>query len=517
MGFINAFKGAYKGFLNNRHETKVLPRQTRGTFKAAKSNALTYNWKAPSGSADRAIKDDNKIIRYKARQMIRDNVWVKNTERSLVLNVVGTGTKPQLQVKKTNGKLNDKQNVAIESLWAEWSRYDSFTASGIDCLASVERKIVSTLFSDGEIFVRLIKRSFGRSKIPLAIELLEADQLDDNYEGTKTKNDSWRLGILRDKYGRAKKYAFYAEHPDDVPVNFNFNKKEHTIIDASEIIHLTINNRVGQTRGVSWLASALTDMHQLAGFQEATVVGKRISSSTMGFITTTDPEGLIGDDVIDNERVRDFSAGQFHYLGANESITVPDLGNKNDNFETFTSAMLRALCAGTGTSFESISKDFSKTNYSSSRLSLMEDRDHYRMIQTYLKDHFFQPLFDIWIELAVASQQIELANYELNPQKYKSVHWMFRGWSYVDPQKEIASYKEAIKAGLKTKSQIISEQGGDIHDLMMERKNEIEMAEEMGLNFDVDMISNTTDTQYNEEDNTKEPVEENEKENEQTT
>ena len=27
MGFINAFKGAYKGFLNNRHETEVLPRK----------------------------------------------------------------------------------------------------------------------------------------------------------------------------------------------------------------------------------------------------------------------------------------------------------------------------------------------------------------------------------------------------------------------------------------------------------------------------------------------------------
>ena len=66
-------------------------------------------------------------------------------------------------------------------------------------------------------------------------------------------------------------------------------------------------------------------MHQLQGFQEAVIIGKRIQSSTMGFITTTDPEGLIGDDVMDNERVMDFNAGQFHYLGANESINQDEL------------------------------------------------------------------------------------------------------------------------------------------------------------------------------------------------
>ena len=45
MGFINAFKGAYKGFLNNRHETKVLPRKKRSSYKAAGYDRLNYSWK----------------------------------------------------------------------------------------------------------------------------------------------------------------------------------------------------------------------------------------------------------------------------------------------------------------------------------------------------------------------------------------------------------------------------------------------------------------------------------------
>ena len=238
MGFINAFKGAYKGFLNNRHETKVLPRARRSSYKAAAYDRLNYSWKVNGSSADRAIQSDNKTVRNKARDMIRNNVYVKQAMRSLMLNVCGTGTKPQLQIKRTNGKQNDKLNVSIEKAWSKWTRYDSFSANGIDCLASIERKIINTLFSDGEIFIRLIKKPFGRSRIPLAIELLEADQLDDDYTDKKTnKNEQWRMGILRDKFGRAKKYAFLAEHPDDFPLDYKYTSKRHMFIDAGEVIH----------------------------------------------------------------------------------------------------------------------------------------------------------------------------------------------------------------------------------------------------------------------------------------
>ena len=53
--------------------------------------------------------------------------------------------------------------------------------------------------------------------------------------------------------------------------------------------------------------------------------------------------------------------------------------------------------------------------------------------------------------------------------------------------KRVAACKEAIKAGFKTQSQIIAEQGGDIHEVMAARKNEVELAEQLGLNFDVNM------------------------------
>ena len=64
---------------------------------------------------------------------------------------------------------------------------------------------------------------------------------------------------------------------------------------------------------------------------------------------------------------------------------------------------------------------------------------------------------------------------------------MPRGWGWIDPQKEVASAKEAVKAGFKTQSQIIAELGGDIEELLPARKNEVESAQQLGLVFDTDM------------------------------
>jgi len=107
------------------------------------------------------------------------------------------------------------------------------------------------------------------------------------------------------------------------------------------------------------------------------------------------------------------------------------------------------------------------------------------MIQKYLEERFLQPLFDLWLDLAVLSGNLDLSGYELDPDKYRRIRWLFRGWAYVDPQKEIAAAKEAVKAGFKTQAQVISEMGsGDIEEFLPARKLEVEQQEQLGLFFD---------------------------------
>ena len=483
MGIINAWRELFRATPENTTAAKPLRRRA---YAGAESSRLTMSWLAPGSSADVEISGSIQKLRDRSRQLLRDNVYARQAQRTIANNVIGQGVRFQAQVKNARGgKLNQKLNDQIEKAFREWSRFDSCSANGRDSFAAIQTLIIKSIFESGEVFVRLIRKPFGRSSIPLALELIESDQLDSDYAGaTLSKKHSWRLGIERDEFQRATRYAFLTQHPGDSPFPTAQGERAHLLIDASECLHLFIGDRPGQTRGAPWLASAMKDLHHLAGFQEAQVVRARAASSLMAFVQS-DAGELDTGEVMDDERVTDWKPASFHYLAPGETVSVPDLDAPNGEFEPFMRAMLRSLASGAGCSYESVSRDFSQSNYSSSRLSLIQDRDHYRQLQAYLEHRFFQPLFDAWLDLAVLSGNLKLPAYETEAERYRRVRWVFRGWAWVDPQKEVNSAIAAVKAGFKTQSQVISELGnGDIEELLAARRNEIDMAEQLQLSFE---------------------------------
>ena len=493
MGILNAWKGL---FTSEPQNPTVLPRRRRG-YDAATSSRLTSNWSVSNSSADAALKGAIAPLRYKSRDLVRNSPFARQAVRAIESNTIGAhGIKLQAQVRQQRGKrLDTKINNQIEQAWSNWKRYDSCHTAGRLCFTDIEKVIVRSLVTDGEIFVRFVRKPFGRSQIPFALDLLEADQLDSEYTGRSSKKkNTWRMGIEQNEFGRAVQYAFLKKHPGDTPFGTPVGQREHMIVPASEICHIFVSNRPSQSRGEPWLSSSILSLHHLAGFQEASVIRARAASSLMGFITSPEGELDQGGEVYDNERVSQFEPGKFSYLQAGESVTVPDFDSPNSEFPEFMSAMLRSVASGCGISYESVSKDFSKTNYSSSRLSLLEDRNHYRSLQTYLIENFHSRVFDAWLEMATLSGALVLPSYDTEPERYRKVRWIPRGWDWIDPQKEIVAAKEAIKAGLKTQSQIVSENGGDLEELLPARKAEVEAAQQLGLVFDTDMSTYQKDS-----------------------
>ena len=475
-------------------EVKPLPKKGRRMYAAAQQGRLLDGWIAGNSSADTEIKGSIKQLRQKTRQIIRDNPWGKNAHRSIISNVIGSsGIKLQAQVKQIRGKRHDQKiNEAIETKFKKWCKPDSCDTAGRASFVDIQRLVMSHMISDGECLIRMIRKPFGSSKVPFALQVLEPDLLDDDYNGRSSNNCTWRMGIEQDEYGRAKSYAFLTKHPGDTPFPVTSKANRHIIVPADEVIHLYRPDRASQSRGVSEMASCLKDLHHLAGAAESSVVRFRASASLMGFIENTEGELDPGGEVYENERVTGFSPGQFHYLNPNEKVTIPDFDSPNGEFPEFMRAMLRGVAASVGIGFESVSKDFSQANYSSSRLSLLEDRAQYRNIQNYLIEHFLTPVYENFLEMAVLSGELNLPNYESDPDRYRRVRFVPRGWEWVDPTKEVNGAIMAIKAGLKTQSQVISEMGGDIEELLPQRADEVEKAKQLNLVFDTDLSSGVT-------------------------
>ena len=64
---------------------------------------------------------------------------------------------------------------------------------------------------------------------------------------------------------------------------------------------------------------------------------------------------------------------------------------------------------------------------------------------------------------------------------------MPRGWSWVDPLKEVKAYREAEQAGYMTKAQVIAYSGGDFDDNVNEIAREQQIAADAGIKLDKDL------------------------------
>jgi lambda family phage portal protein len=190
---------------------------------------------------------------------------------------------------------------------------------------------------------------------------------------------------------------------------------------------------------------------------------------------------------VEGEYVSQFEPGVFKTLFPGQNVTVPSLDAPDGQFEPFVRAMLRAMAAGLGVSYESVSKDYSQTNYSSSRLSLLEERENWRALQQYMIRELHQPVYRAWLRAAVGAGDLSLPGYAAAPERYEeAVKWVPRGWEFVDPQKEVAAYREAVRNGFMTQAEVVMSRGGDFHELMEARANEHAEADDLGLVFDTD-------------------------------
>jgi len=469
---------------------KANPLKNIRAYQGALVSRLTSDWMASQLSADAEIRNSLRKLRDRSRELVRNNPYARQAKRTTQINIVGTGMKFQSRVIQIRGNRRDQRiNNLIEQKWAEWSGANSCDCAGRYSFHEFEWLAAGALCESGEAIFRIVRSQFGNSKVPLALQLVESDLLDEEYTGKTLNNkNEWRNGVENDEWGRPVRYAILTKHPGDAYyLDYSNNQKTHIFLSAEDVIHLYLPERPGQNRGVPWFHSVMADMHQLEGYEEAAVIRARAGASIMGFIQNDQGE-LIGDEVQNNQRIQSFSPGEFRYLAPNESINIPDIDYPSQQYEMFVKNKIRRFATGIGCSFETISKDFSETNYSSSRLSLLEDREHWKFCQKYLINNLHLRVFKEWMKLAVLVGELDFDDFAVRPERYIKPRWTPPAQHYVDPLKEVRAFREAEQAGYMSKGQVIAAtNGGDYDDIISEISREQEVAKELGVTLDKDL------------------------------
>lgn len=461
------------------------------SYSGAKRGRLHGDWQALGTSANSEVYPALATLRNRSRDLCRNDDYARGIIRNILKNVIYTGIGFQAQIKQVkDNKVNDnKANTAIEEGFEYWSKKNYCDVSGQSSFAELQQLAFKSYLETGEVFIRKIKQSFGGCKIPFALEIIEADQVAEDYNCNAPNGNQIIMGVELDKWKRPVAYWMRENHPGDQWFGKNTKGGNYSLIriPSDEIIHLFQKERPGQLRGVPLLYSTINRLRNLHKYEEAELVAARAAANFMGIVTTPYND-LLGEPEEAEEKPLEESLtpGVIKYLSEGEDFKSFTPNRPNSAFEGFHRNQLRASAVGTGVAFEGASGDYSQSNYSSSRLSLLDVRDIWVMMQQSFISNFLVDVYETWLDQAVLSGYFTFEDYEIRPQRYQAVRWTARGWSWVDPAKEIKATIDAIKAGLTTVTEVVAKQGGDFEENIktIAREREITNKYKVSLTFD---------------------------------
>lgn len=442
-------------------------------------------------SEDLELVSSLRNMRARSRLLVRDAGYAASAKRIIVDNVVGTGVKLQPSVKTVRGGFNDRVNEGIGEAWTHWMHAPNCHTGGSLHFHDFERQCMGQVFEAGEVFIRIHRMKFGRSTVPIALELVEAERLVDGYAypgAVSTESGGVRLGIETDKFKKPIAYWIRDLHPGDIRLNLEQSDKV-TRVDAEDVIHLYVIDRWPQTRGIPWLHAAAGKLQDMNGYSEAEIIAARGAASYLGTIESPEASASFSQLAPDNTYQTGVEPGIWLKLNPGEKANFVTPNRPTSALDPFMRYMLREISAAVGVSYESLSHDYSQSNYSSSRLSLLNERDVWKSLQAWWIRSFRHRLHHEWMNAAVmagAIPEIDAQDFGANHRKYLAVKFRPRGWSWVDPQKEVAAYVQSVKSGFRTVEDVIEETGNgtDLEEMLQARRAELDYMASLDLAFD---------------------------------
>lgn len=474
-----------KDWFSPKKAEKANEKQGKRGFDAAKISRLTASWTTQPKPIDADIQAGLKRLRARSREQALNNDYVARFLSLTRSNVIGpNGIILQAKAQSIRGNLDTKANDAIEASWNRWGRQGSPDVTGQHSFISLLGVIVETLAIDGE-FLAIKHFNFPYNDFGFALELVDVEVLDVENNQTLRNGNTIKMGVEFNQWRRPVAYHLITTKSTDS--DYQYNGKKYRRIPAERVIHRFLPRAVWQTRGFPWLAPSLMRLNMLAGYEEAELVAARVASAKMGILyRESGSVEYTGEEDERGDFITDAEPGSFEIAPDGYKLQAWDPAHPATAYRDFIKGVLRGIAAGLGISYHSLANDLEGVNYSSGRLGALEDREVWKALQNWLIESFCEPVYADWLTSALLNQKIKAGAANLDPetrQKYLNVTWQPRRWAWVDPQKDMQANIAAIEQGLRSRSDVIREQGRDPDDVWQEIKREQERLKELGINI----------------------------------
>lgn len=494
------------GWALQRMKSRAALALAGGYFGGSRMNRpALQNWNPGVQDADSDISPDLVDLRAYSRDLARTSALAGGAINTVVTNVVGTGLAVQPQPDAAFLGLDEsavKEWIAtVNREWKLWAESTDCDITRTQNLYGLQGLAFRSALESGDVFALTPAAGTGRP-YRLAVQLIEADRVSNPSRGAD--KTGMVAGVETDSNGAPVAYHISKTHPGQRLKS----TLEWTRVAAfgaqtgrRNVLHLFDRRRPGQSRGVPYLASVIEPLKQLTRYSEAEISAAVISAAFAVFVKMdgdafqslfdeTQQSQYInaaGDSRWDgNVPTASMSApGKAINLMPGESIESPDLGRPNANFDPFVMSVLRQVGVGLELPFEVLVKHFT-ASYSAARAALLDAWRFFRCRRDWLAGTFCQPIYELWLEEAVALGRVSAPGFFADPayrRAWCNAVWVGDGPGSIDPMKEVNAASERIAQGISTiAAESILHDGVDWETKHAQRVRESQARNAAGLN-----------------------------------
>jgi lambda family phage portal protein len=424
-----------------------------------------------------------------------------------------------------------------------------FDAAGSQTLTGLIRLALGIYTQTGEV---LATAEWLRGKprpFSTAIQMVDLDRLQNPFgiDGVTGSLDGRivRGGVHQDSRGAPIGYYIRNAHPADYDRFQDVNEFTYVPVKKPwgrrQVIHIKEQFRASQSRAVADIVASLKEIKITKKFRDITLqqavvqamyaasiesdlppeaayaamgvgqggaglaVAKYGTEYLKAVAKFVGPKGL----TIDNVKIPHFFPGT--------RLNLRNSGAPGGVGQEFEQSLLRYIASTLGVSYEQLSKDYSKTNYSSARAALTETWKFQQSRKRHVADKMASMIYMLWFEEQMNKGGLETMKFSkapnfydgLNAEAYCNAEWIGAARGQIDELKETQAAVLRLTGGLSTAEDELARFGRDWRKVYKQLAREQAMRKELNLVFSADAqnqlnaVSGTPQSADDEENGTK--------------
>ena len=411
------------------------------------------NMRPTSSDANEEIHSAKLTLRDRASYAVRNFTIAESIVRGLSTNIVGGGIRPQ--VVGLGLSVDEKQSIE-QKILSILNDYD-FSTGGFANFFDMQTMLMRSVVERGEALV-LLRRS-AKKNFPYSFQPLEADYFDDNRDGQAGNGNRIIQGIEFNGNGERAAYWLYKNHPGSNQGTF-----ENSRIAADQVLHVFRRDRLGQERGITWLAPVLNSIAAFSELQKISLEQQRLSALLSVIVS---PDLNTQDEQLKMllENPPEYKGGQMAVVSPGSTVslvTPPPQGGSQD----FRDSLLNGIATGVGMTAQALFSDYSKVNFSSGRqaeLQFVKSLKYWQ--QSIIVAQFCAPVGRMILN------HLKRTN---GASEQASIEWVLPSREHIQPREEASAAAVRIAAGITSRAHEQRKMGIDPENIQGEINKDIE-------------------------------------------